>query len=155
MRIQNGKMRVSLLALAVEGALLAMCAMPAHAEDDEVAALTNPTSFVEIGALNTSRSSAKFGEYSGLDKSGGTVIGNFGVRGGDACGDSNGTKRWSFTGSDLGTTSRALGATMSNQGQWNFGINYDELRHNISDTYQTPLQGSMGGNTFTAATQRR
>lgn len=149
MRIQNGRMRVSLLALAVHSALLAMCAMPAHAEDDEVAALTNPSSFVEIGALNTSRSSAKFGEYSGLDKSGGTVIGNFGVRGGDAYGDSNGTNRWSFTGSDLGTTARSLGATMSNQGQWNFGINYDELRHNISDTYQTPLQGSMGGNTFT------
>ena len=28
-------------------------------------------------------------------------------------------------------------------------IGYDELRHNITDTYQTPQQGSMGGNIFT------
>ena len=53
--------------------------------------------------------------------------------------------RWSVTGSDLGTTSRALGATVSNQGHWNFGIGYDELRHNITDTYQTPYLGSHGG----------
>jgi len=38
---------------------------------------------------------------------------------------------------------------VSNQGQWNLDLGYDELRHNISDTYQTPQQGSMGGNNFT------
>jgi MtrB/PioB family decaheme-associated outer membrane protein len=149
MKIRNGKMRISLLTVAVQGALLAMCAMPANAEEEDAAALKNPTNFVEIGAANVSKSSAKFGEYNGLNKSGGKVIGNFSVRGGDAYGGNTGTRRWSFTGSDLGTTSRALGATVGNQGQWNFGINDDELRHIISDTYQTPQQGTMGGNTFT------
>lgn len=148
MKINNGKMRVSLLALAVQGALVAMCAMPAHADDEEVAALKNPTNTVEIGASNTSKSSAKFGEYTGLSKAGGDVVGNISVRGGDAYGDSNGTRRWAVTGTDLGTTSRALGASVSNQGQWNFSIGYDELRHNISDTYQTPYLGTMGGNNF-------
>jgi MtrB/PioB family decaheme-associated outer membrane protein len=38
---------------------------------------------------------------------------------------------------------------LSNQGQWSLGLGYDELRHNIVDTYQTPLQGSVGGNNFT------
>ena len=150
MKIYNGKTRVSLQALAVQGALIAMCTMPAHADDEEVAALKNPTNTVEIGAMNVSQSSAKFGEYTGLNKSGGDVVGNFSVRGGDAYGDSNGTKRYSITGSDLGLTSRALGATMSNQGQWNIGIGYDELQHNLGwDTYKTPYQGSMGGNNFT------
>jgi MtrB/PioB family decaheme-associated outer membrane protein len=148
MKIQNEKMRVSLLALAVQGALLAMCAIPAQAEDDEVTALTMPTNYVEIGASNTSRNSAKFGEYNGLNKSGAKAVGNINVRGGDAYGESNGTKRWSVSGSDLGTTSRTLGVTMSDQGKWNLGFGYDELRHNITDSYQTPYQGAMGGNTF-------
>ncbi len=149
MKIDNGNTRKSLLLLAVQGALIAMYALPAHADDEELAALKNPANFVEIGAENVSRSSAKFGEYTGENKSGGYLIGNFSVRGGDAYGESNGTKRWSFTGNDLGTTSRSVGGTVSNQGQWNIGIGYDELRHNISDTYRTYFQGSNGGNVFT------
>jgi MtrB/PioB family decaheme-associated outer membrane protein len=152
MNMHNRNTRVGVLALAVEGALAAMGAMPVQAADDEVAALKMPTNFVQIGVSDTSKSSAKFGEYTGLDKSGGDLIGNFSVRGGNAYGDSNGTQRWSVTGSDIGLTSRALGATIGNQGQWNFGIGYDELRHNITDSYQTPYQGSMGGNSFTLPT---
>ena len=149
MKSNNERMRVSLLALAVQGALIAMCTMPAHADDEEVAALKNPTNTIEIGAENVSQSSAKFGEYTGLNKSGGTVIGNFSVRGGDVYGDGNGTRNWSFNGSNLGTTSRALGASVGNQGSWSVGVGYDELQHNLWDTYKTPYQGSMGGNTFT------
>lgn len=150
MKIHNGKMRVGVLALAVEGALAAMCAMPVHAADDEDAAvLKTPTNFVEIGASNVSRGSAKFGEYNGLNDSGAYFIGNFGVRGGDAYGDGNGTMRWEVNGNDLGTTSRSLGGSVNDQGRWSLGIGYDELRHNLTDSYQTPYQGSMGGNSFT------
>lgn len=148
MKMHNSKMRVSVLAFAVEGALIAMCTMPAHADDEEAAALKTPTNSVEIGVLNTSRSAAKFGQYTGLNKSGVDLEGNFSVRGGDAYGDGNGTTRWGVTGTDLGLTSRSLDAAMSNQGQWSLGIGYDELRHNLTDTYQTPYQGSMGGNSF-------
>jgi MtrB/PioB family decaheme-associated outer membrane protein len=148
MKIRNQKMRVGALAIAVEGALAAMWAMPAQATDEEAAALKTPTNFVQIGVSDTDHSSAKFGEYTGLNKSGADLIGNFSVRGGDAYGGGDGTQRWSITGSDLGLTSRALGATIGNQGQWNVGIGYDELRHNITDSYQTPYQGSMGGNSF-------
>lgn len=149
MKTRNNKMKPGVLALAVQGALFAMVALPAHAEDDEVAALKMPTNFVEIGAANISKSSAKFGEYTGENKSGGYLIGNFSVRGGDAYGESNGIRRWSFTGTDLGLTSRTLSATVSDQGKWSLGFGYDELRHNLSDTYRTYLQGSKGGNAFT------
>ena len=149
MKISNEKIRVSLLTLAIEGALLAICALPAHADDEEVAALKTPSNFVEIGASNTSQSSAKFGEYTGLNKSGGRLVSNFSIRGGDAYGDNNGTNRWAITGSDLGLTSRTIAAALSNQGKWSIGIGYDELTHNISNTYRTPYQGSMGGNNFT------
>ncbi len=141
------------MALAVKGALLAMLAVPmvAFAEDYDVATLTHPTNSIEIGAEYIPTDSAKFGEYNGLNKSGADLIGNFSVRGGDAYdafNGGNGINRWAIMGADLGTTSRTLSGNVSNQGKWSFGINYDELRHNITDTYQTPFQGTMGGNNF-------
>lgn len=150
MGIRKEEMKISVLSLAVQSALAVMFVMPmmASAEED-IAVIRRPTNFVEIGAENVGQKSAKFGEYNGLNKSGGELIGNFSVRGGDAYEGGNGTMRWGVTGKDLGTTSREFGATVGNQGQWNLGIGYDELRHNLSDTYQTPYQGSMGGNNFT------
>ena len=145
---------VSKLTLAVQGALMVMLAMPlvAYAEDEEVAALTHPANSVEVGGENTSKDSAKFGEYNGLDKKGADFISNLSVRGGDAYNShegGEGINRWEIKGTDLGTTSRELRGSVSNQGKWSLGVGYDELRHNISDSYQTPFQGSMGGNNFT------
>ena len=143
---------MSLITLSVRAALILMFAVPSYvlAEgEDEVATLTKPTNTVEVGIEGVSESSAKFGEYNGLNKSGADAIGNFNIRGGDAYGQGTGTTRWEMKGVDLGTTSRSLGVNLSNQGSWEIGIKYDELQHNITDSYQTPLQGSMGGNTFT------
>lgn len=144
---------VNALTLAVQGALVAMLAVPlvAFAADDDVATSTQPTNSVEIGVGNVSQKSASFGEYNGLNKSGANLIGNFSVRGGDAYKayeGGSGINRWEVKGTDLGTTSRELSGTVSNQGQWNLGIGYDELRHRFTDSYQTPFQGSMGGNSF-------
>lgn len=155
MKICKEEMRISVLSLAVQGALAAMFAMPMvvyaadGASEDEIAAIRRPTNFVEIGVRNTSKDSAKFGEYNGLNKSGADLVGNFSVRGGDAYEGGDGTLRWGINGNDLGTTSRELGATVGKQGKWDLNFGYDELRHNITDTYQTPQQGSMGGNNFT------
>jgi MtrB/PioB family decaheme-associated outer membrane protein len=148
---------VSKLTLAVQGALMVMLAMPlvSYAEDEAVAALTHPTNSVEIGAEYIPKDSAKFGEYNGLNKKGADLIGNFNIRGGDvynAFDGGDGINRWEVKGNDLGTTSRELSGNVSNQGKWSMGIGYDELRHNITDSYQTPFQGSMGGNNFTLPT---
>jgi len=154
MKTRNGKIKAGVLALAVQGALAAMFALPllAQAADDGAAALKRPTNSVEIGVGNVSKDSAKFGEYNGLKDSGAYFIGNFDIRGGNAYDGGGGTTRWGISGTDLGTTSRELGATVGNQGQWKLDLGYDELRHNIADTYQTPQQGSMGGNNFTMPT---
>jgi MtrB/PioB family decaheme-associated outer membrane protein len=137
------------LALAVEAVLAAMYTIPANAEGEQAASLRLPVNFVEAGAAYVSKDSAKFGEYTGLNKDGGYLNGNFNIRGGDAYGDSNGTKRWELTGSDLGLTSRSVGANISDQGRWSFGVNYDQLTHYTSDTFQTPYVGTNGGNVFT------
>jgi MtrB/PioB family decaheme-associated outer membrane protein len=154
MKTRNVNFARDVLAVAVQGALAAMFAVPLVvqaqvAAQDEAAALKRPTNVVEIGAMNVSKDSAKFGEYNGLNKSGVYGVGNLNVRGGNAYDGGDGTMRWGVTGTDLGTTSRELGGSVAEQGKWNLGLRYDELRHNITDTYQTPYQGSMGGNNFT------
>src|SRR5664279_2769300 len=149
MNTRNDNLAVRVLAIAVQGALAAMFAVPmiAHAED-EVAALKRPDNFVEIGVSAVSETSAKFGEYNGLDKNGAGLIGNFSVRGGNAY-DGSGTTRFEFTGKDIGTTSREIGVAYGQQGSWNVKLGYDELQHNLSGSYQTPYQQGPGGNVFT------
>ncbi|MDB5882107.1 MAG: decaheme-associated outer membrane protein MtrB/PioB family [Ramlibacter sp.] len=149
MNTHNNTVRLSTLAIAMAGAL---ATMSARADDAEVAALKTPQNFVEAGVTQVSGSSAKFGEYTGLNKSGPYFLGNFGVRGGDAYKDGGGTGRWSIFGSDLGLTSRTFGATLANQGEWNLGFGFDQLRHNITDTYQTPYLGNAGDSRFVLPT---
>jgi len=151
MKTNKEFLAVSTLTLAVQGALLAMFAIPAisFAANDELDALTQPVKSVEIGVTGVSTSSAKFGEYNGLNKAGSSLNGNFSLRSGDAYKEGGGINRWEIKGTDLGTSSREISGKVSNQGQWNLGFNYDELQHNITDTYTTPFQGSMGGNNFT------
>src|SRR5690242_11415976 len=147
MKPRNWKTKAGALALAVQGALAATYAAPAPAQEP-AGSLKAPPSFVELGVLNVAGDSAKFGEYTGLNKSGLYGIGNFDLRGGDAYTD-EGTGRWQVWGTDLGLTSRAAGGTISNQGRWSLGFGVDQLTHYTSDSYQTPYVGNMGGNNFT------
>jgi len=101
------------------------------------------TNQIEFGALYNSEDSSKFGEYTGLDEEGVKALGNLSILGSD------GTLRWNLLGNDLGTTSRSINGLLSVPGKWELSAGYDGLRHNISDTYQTPQLGIMGGNNFT------
>lgn len=150
MKATKMNVSVSVLALAVQAALLtlAFAPMAAQAEDNpDVKVLTQPTNYVEIGVNDVSNGSDKFGEYNGLNKAGATAIGNLSIKGGDGYGE--GTTRYSVYGKDLGTTSREFGFDVANQGVWNFGLHADQLTHYITDSFQTPFQGAMGGNAFT------
>ncbi len=152
MKTRNEEMKVSILALAVWCTLLATVAIPlgAYAADNETDALTKPTNSVDFGALYSSQDSARFGQYNGLNKQGAYGLGGFDVRGGNGYDQSKDSAlRWKLGGANLGTTSRSLDGSVSDQGKWKLNLGYDELQHNITDTYQTPLQGSPGGNNFT------
>ena len=152
MKTINQSFKMKALTISVRGALALMLAMPLMAIADDAAnaeatkteapnaeaeALKLPSNYVEIGALNVTHDSVKFGEYNGLEDNRVYPVANFDVLGGNAYGDGDGTMRWEAKGINLGTSSREFGGTVSNQGQWNLGINYDELRHYNSDTYQT------------------
>jgi len=150
MKTHNEEMKVNILALAVRCALLATVAMPLGAyADDDADALKRPTNTVDFGALYSSQSSAKFGEYNGLNTEGAYGLGGFDIRGGNGYDQSkNSALRWKLGGANLGTTSRSLDGSVSDQGRWKLNLGYDELQHNITDTYQTPLQGNPGDNSF-------
>jgi MtrB/PioB family decaheme-associated outer membrane protein len=140
------KVALRLSVLAVHGALLALAAPLAFAQAD-VAELTQPKNSIEVGAMNVSRDSAPFGQYTGLDKKGGYLIGNVELRGGGY--DSvNDARRWAITGTDLGLDSRNLSAEYRDQGKFRINFGYDELLSHKSDTYQTPYSGA-GGNSLT------
>ena len=148
MKASKQIMRLSILSLAMASISVSMYA---YADDQEAAALMNPTSSVEVEQLYVSQSSQKFGEYNGLNKQGGYLNGNINVRGGDAYKDNEkgGTNRWSINGTDLGLSDRSASVGFSDQGNWGVNVGYDELQHNLAPGYQTPYIGSMGGNNFT------
>ena len=147
MKTRNLNFRLSAVALAV---VSAMTTMSARAEDDEAKALMTPVNFVDVQGLGVSQSSAKFGEYNGLNKSGGYINGDLGVYGGSAYSDNEngGTMRYQLTGTNLGLTNRSANLTVADQGNWLLGLNYDALQHNISDSYQTPYSGTLSGNSW-------
>jgi len=143
----------SVIAAAIRNALLVICAAPLlalaqEAPSDDVKALIYPTSFFDIGAGAVDHSSTKFGEYNGLNDSGPFVWADFAAHGGSAyAGD--GTTRVDASGRNLGTNSRDIGITVTDQGQWSAAAGYDQLRHYTTEGYQTPFQGALGANVFT------
>src|SRR3984893_6819557 len=141
----NGRfLRASVQACTGALAPLAL-GVPAQAADTSAAELTQPTSTVEAGVGSVSRSSFKFGEYNGLQDRGPFAIGNLDLRGGGRY-DSDDTSRWAIQGRDLGLDTRSLLLDYGKQGSFRFGIGYDELRRNYSDSYQTPYLGVGSGN---------
>jgi len=154
MKRLNTRFPANRISLAVRSALLVICVTPALAGaqaldlSDEAKELVTPENFFEFGGIFVDDSSTKYGEYNGLHHSGVFVLANFDVRAGNGYGMGDGTTRLSATGSDLGTTSRSLGLDISDQGRWNFGVGYDQLRHYTTDGYQTPYQGGIGTNNF-------
>jgi len=151
MKVRNVNLKLSILSLAMMGVFSSMYA---YADEEEAAALMNPTSTVEVEGISVSTSSQKFGEYNGLNKQGGYANGNLNIRGGDAYKDNvnGGTQRWVIQGTNLGLSDRSANIGYSDQGSWSVGIGYDELTHNLAPGYQTPYNGSMGGNNFTLPT---
>ena len=129
--------------LAVQAALALIALGQAARADDEQTAqeLTTPTSVVNAGVVGVSKDSNKAGEYDGLEKKGLRPTGNLDLRGGGSY-DSGDATRWRIQGTDLGLETRNLQAEYGEQGRFRFNFGYDEILHQLSDTYQTPLQGA-------------
>ena len=91
-----------------------------------------------IGAV--SDDSAKFGDYTGLNKKGPFVI-----AGGDARFRNEAGLFGSVTASDLGLDSRELAAEIGQEGLYSLKVRYAEIPHYLTDTAMTPFLGNGGG----------
>jgi len=152
MKTQHCDFTQATLVRAVQLALLAMFAAPglalADEEEGDTKALVCPTNYLEIGAINVSQGSPKFGEYNGMKDASVYAMANVALRGGDGNCQKGGALRWQVDGKDLGTTSRSLSASVAEQGKWKVGLSFDEMRHYTTTGYQTPFLGSPGDNNF-------
>jgi hypothetical protein len=147
MKLQPRRVKTRLSVIAVRGALLAMALTPVaraaegEGEDEAMARLTRQSSRFELGLGDVSRSSAKFGEYNGLDKNRVHGIANFELNGGGAW-DSNDATRWRVRGNNLGLETRDASVEYGEQGRFRLNFGYGELQHNLSDSFQTPFSGT-------------
>lgn len=151
MKIQNKPLAHKAVIFGVQSVLICgVFAAPALADDtdSDLYLLTHPTSTLEFGTLYSSQQSARFGQYNGLNKEGFYGLGNFDIRGGAGYDSTGSALRWQLDGLNIGTTSRAFDGKLTDQGKWSIRLGYDELQHNITDTFKTPFQGKTDGNEF-------
>jgi MtrB/PioB family decaheme-associated outer membrane protein len=139
---QYNRLALRASVLAVSGALSTLALFSGAYAADESTAYTNS---MEAGGIFTDKGSAKFGEYNGLDQKGGSLDLGFDVRGGSAY-DSDENSRFRIRGTNLGLTTRNLGAEFGQQGKFRISLGYDELQKNRSDSYQTPYMGVGSSN---------
>jgi MtrB/PioB family decaheme-associated outer membrane protein len=130
----------------LQGGSLGLLCLQAHAAEpasgaEAVAQLTQPAGEVEVGVGAVTSDSYKFGEYNGLQRKGAYAIGGFSLSGGGLY-DSNSVSRWSLLGTELGLDTRQVQGDFREQGLFQIDLGYDQLRHNTSDTYQTPYLGA-------------
>jgi MtrB/PioB family decaheme-associated outer membrane protein len=132
------------LAAALAAMALTVCPGTAVAQDPPQ---TTPISTIDVGGGPVSDGSYKAGEYNGLAKQGGFLIGNLDLRS-RAAYDSDSALRWRIKGTDLGLETRSLAAQVGVQGRFRVKLGFDELLRNRSDSYQTPYNGT-GTNVLT------
>ena len=94
---------------------------------------------VDVGVGNVSDSSAKFGDYTGLDKQGAFAIAGGQTRHRDEDG------YWGIAeASDLGLDRRAIAAQGGREGLYSLRLGYSEIPRRLSDTASTPFLGTGG-----------
>ena len=101
---------------------------------------------LDLGAGYITDDSFKFGEYTGLDKKGGYLIGNVDLR---YRGDN--ANYWNIDATNIGLDSRSFNISGGKQGAYDVSFTYKELPHFISDSAMTPLAGT-GSNSLTLPT---
>lgn len=128
------------LKLAPLAAALLMAFGTAYAQQsEEVRALVSPNSgSVSVGAgFNSGEKDARrFGQYTGLNKEGSVLLDFESVTRDDTTGT------WmKFSGRDLGLDTRELNFSREKQGDWRFGLDYNEIVRNDPYVINTGMTG--------------
>lgn len=114
-------------------------------DPETVRELTEVRSEIEFGVGHVSDGSFKFGKYTGLEKDGAFGVLDVDIqKRGPHDGDS--ARYWSFTGSNLGLSSRDARIEYGEQGNYKVFLEYDQLPTFRSDSAQTAFDGAGGTN---------
>src|ERR1700733_3376232 len=105
--------------------------------DAAVKGLTQPQNSIEASVGDVTQPSYQFGEYNGLENKGVFGNGAFDVRGAQSY-DSASATRWRIQGTDLGLDTRNITGEYGLQGLFRVTVGFDEIIHNITDSYSTP-----------------
>jgi MtrB/PioB family decaheme-associated outer membrane protein len=113
----------------------------AHADDDEIAQLTKPSSSINVGlggVVGNSLDRTIFGQYNGLRKDNASIILDLDLtRRDDAAG------LWTiFQGKNLGLDDREMSFSQNKQGEWKYSVQYSELVRHDPRTINTGLQNA-------------
>ncbi len=127
---------------AIAAALLAAVAPAQAAEVDEVTRAAKPESTVTVGVGTVSRDKQRFGQYTGLVDSG--IYGLFDVTLVNRE-DATGTT-FSFTGRDLGLSTRDIRLEHTRQGDWGYYIEYNQIPRYSQYVVKTGLSGIGSAN---------
>ncbi|MEY2689325.1 MAG: hypothetical protein RL375_3524, partial [Pseudomonadota bacterium] len=131
-------------ALGALGVLAAPCATAAPGVDTSkwtCSACPEPekgvSGSVDLGVGVVSDKSAKFGDFNGLDRQGGYLVGAGELRTRSESGYYN-----IVSGTDLGLRSRALKAEIGHEGSFAVRLGFARIPHSVSDSGATPFLGS-------------
>jgi MtrB/PioB family decaheme-associated outer membrane protein len=140
--------RMALRQTAIALAVLAVFT-PAHADDDEIAALIKPSSTISVGVAGVSGNPADraiFGQYSGMRKSD-----YYGLIDLDYVTRDDATGTWMMAKAvNLGLDTRELSFSREKQGDWKYTADYSELTRVNPRTINTGMTG-VGTTTPTIA----
>lgn len=132
--------------LAASIAAIGFAAPAAWAQsEEEVQRLITPESEIELGIGHVSRDSYKFGDYTGLNESGGYGIANIRIVGRDK----DSARYYDIVARNLGLDSRSLSIEGGQQGNYGLRFDYSELPKLQSDDFQSPYNG-LGSSRLTA-----
>ena len=98
---------------------------------------------VELGAGYSSEDSYRFGQFSGITKSGGFGIGAFSLQNSP---DPENPGYWNVSGSDIGLETANLSASYGQRGSHSVYLNFDQLPRYRYNDGRTPFNGSGTGN---------
>lgn len=127
---------------AITVAVLTACGAAQAAEVNEVTRASKPESTVTVGVGSVSRDNQRFGQYSGLVDSG--VYGLFDVTLVNRD-DATGTT-FTFTGRDLGLSTRDIRLEHSRQGDWGYFVEFNQIPRYSQYLVNTGLAGIGTGN---------
>ncbi len=138
----NSRKHLDFLLAATVAALLAAFGSAGAAEGDDFAYLTKPHSTLSVGVGYVNDDGARFGQYTGMNQSGG-----YGLLDADIAKRDDATGTWlKLTGRNLGLENRELKLEHNRQGNWGYYLDFSQTPRYEPYTANTAVTGIGSAN---------